>query len=130
MDNRLGLLFDRRLSHLRTQDLPNVAFALTTYIRKLVPVQVAVVSISGAEAVSLSCPWFQIAVLAEDWKKIQPYLQDDTFTPAIVALPFSGQLLRPEQVLIPSQVVQDPLYKRVLDVLTLLFPTSYPTSEY
>ena len=130
MDNRLGLLFGRRLSRLRAQDLPNVALAITTYLRKQVPVGVETVHVSGAEAIALTSNWFYVTVLREDWDKIEPYLRDDTFTPAIVALPYINQLFRPEYVLVPAKVVEDPLYKRVLDVLNPLFPAEYPTSDY
>jgi len=130
MDNRLGHVGQKRVSRLRQQDLPVVAFALATQIRRLTPVQVNRTTVSGAPTIVFTSDYFQVPILIEDWNKIEPYVRDDTFSP--VALPpFSGyMLLRPDAELTPDSFSQDPLYQIILQTLKGLFPDSYPTSDY
>ena len=127
MDSRLSYLFGRRLSRLRQEDLPNLALAMTVYIRGTLPVSVGSINMRGTYGIKLESKDFQVAVLAEDWKKIEPYLRDDSFFPAKYPLPYTNQV---EPVYDPGAIVQDPLYTRILDVLTGLFPEEYPTSPY
>lgn len=130
MDNRLGILFAKRTSRLRQQDLPDVAFAITTYLRGIVPVSVGPTTVSGAPVIALVSQWFNITVLASDWAKIEPYLRNDTFNPSVVPIPYMNQRYEREALFSPSVVTQDPLYERVLDTLKIVFPESYPTSDY
>ena len=127
MDSRLYYQFDRRLSRLRQEDLPNLALAMTVYLRGVLPTNISRVTRWGTHGIMLASREFQVAVLAEDWKKIEPYLKDDVFYPARYPLPYTTQV---EQVYDPGAIVQDPLYQRILDVLTTLFPEVYPTSQY
>jgi hypothetical protein len=129
MDNRLGRFFDQRPSHLRREDLPEVATAITAYLRGF-SVTVGPVDVAGVRRMVLRGPTFNVAVLWDDWAKIDPYIRDDTFSsikhPTIVGYTFFNPLVS----LDPATVGQDPLYRRVLDVLTLLFPDTYPRAKY
>ena len=118
------------MSRLRLEDLPAVAFALVTTIRKLVPVQVNHVTVSGAPVVLFRSDWFNVPILREDWQKIEPYVRDDTFSPSLFP-PFAGYvLLRPDAELSPESFSSDPMYRKILDTLTVLFPNKYPVSDY
>lgn len=126
----MGRVGQKRVSRLRRQDLPVVARALTTYIRKLIPVQVTRQTVSGASTIVFTSDHFQVVILIEDWLKIEPYVRDDIFSPTAVP-PFSGySVLRPEVSFAPDSFPQDPLYQIVLQTLTGLFPALYPTSDY
>lgn len=131
MDNRLALTAGlQRPSHLRDTDLPNVAMAITVYVRGVIPVQVSVGVVGGAKVVVLLSQHFQVAVLGEDWALIDPYVQSDTFSPLVIP-PYAGyQVSDPSLAYNPSVVYADPLYQRVLDLLKQLFPAKYPTSTY
>lgn len=129
MDNRLGLLASKRPSHLRKQDLPDVAVAITTATRGY-PVQVGPTSYQGIRVMCFRSVWFETYILEEDWAKIDPYVRSDYFSPTVYPVYAGYELSDPSVQFSPSLVTQDPLYKRVLDVLTMLFPVSYPTSEY
>lgn len=122
MDNRLYHIFGRRPSRLRQQDLPDVAFALTVLARRLVPVRVDSADLTGAKVITLTSEWFAVAVLLEDWLKIEPHIQEGFFSPVLYPVPGLG---RPSS----DQLARDPLYNRILSVLTLEFPDSYPTSD-
>lgn len=126
MDNRLFKI-PKRPGRLRQQDLPLVARALVAAMRKQAQVKTGRVENIGYVRIETSD--FQVQVLASDWAKILPYLQDESFN----------------QVVVKSQidpVVSDPLtahaspiidrtdkqyYLKVLHVLQRLFPEKYPT---
>lgn len=130
MESRLAHVAGKRVGALYREDLSAVAFAITTFVRKLTPVRVSWVSISGAPVVVFESDWFVVPILREDWVKIEPYVQDDTFLPSLFP-PFAGySLLRPDAEVTPEAFSRDPLYRKVLDTLTVLFPNSYPTSDY
>lgn len=122
MDNRLSLSGKRRTSNLRVQDLAEVALAITTSLRKYVPVSISTTQVSGAPTMVFESEWFHVSVLVEDWEKIAPYVKDNSF---LIPLKLDTLTVKVG----PDIVVKDPLYKRVLDVLTLLFPDVYPTSD-
>ncbi len=124
MDNRLSLAFGKRVSRLRSQDLPDVAYGLTLTIRNLSPVQITQKSIGGAPTMLFSSPDFKLAILVSDWLLIEPYFKDYTLSPVFYPTPdFYATLKGPPP---RNRIQTDTLYKRVLDVLTLLFPESYP----
>lgn len=130
MDNRLGLVAQRRPSRLRRTDLPPLAEAITVYQRRLAPVRVNRTIVCGASVVTLASRTFEVAVLSEDWAKIDPYFKDDTFDVLRYPPVVGYAVLRPTQEYVPELVRRDPLYRRVLDVLLILFPDEYPTSAY
>jgi len=129
MDNRLGLVFGQRPSHLRQQDLPAVAMAITTYVRGY-PVAAGPLTTDTVRVMTFKSDFFEVAVLWDDWMKIDPYVRDGVFSPTLFPVSAGYQLSEPRVTLNPSMVQSDPLYKRVLYVLTLLFPVSYPKSKY
>lgn len=129
MDNRLGLVFGQRPSHLRQQDLPAVAMAITTYVRGY-PVAAGSLTTDTVRVMTFKSDFFEVAVLWDDWMKIDPYVRDGVFSPTLFPVSAGYQLSEPRVTLNPSMVQSDPLYKRVLYVLTLLFPVSYPKSKY
>ena len=129
MDNRLALLLGKRPSRLRRQDLPDVATAITAYIRGY-PVLAGPTDAAGVRSMVFRSDCFEVAVLMEDWAKIDPYVRADAFSPTLYPPSAGYALSDPFIQLTPSMITSDLLYKRVLDVLTLLFPDAYPTSDY
>lgn len=130
MDNRLGLVSQRRPSRLRKTDLPNLAEAITVYQRRLVEVGVTRAIVCGASVVTLSSKTFRVSVLSDDWAKIDPYFRDDTFDVLKYPPVVGYSVFQPSVTYSPALVRSDPLYQRVLNVLLLLFPEEYPTSDY
>lgn len=129
MDNRLALVYGRRPSRLRRQDLPEVATAITAYSRGY-PVTAGFSSDGNLRFMVFESDVFKVAVLWDEWLKIEPYVREGVFSPSLYPVSAGYALLDPRQTLNPATVQSDPLYKRVLDVLTLLFPDSYPTATY
>lgn len=128
MDNRLSQVLGKRPSRLRQSDLPDLAYALTVTSRNLVPVAVSHEKAGGAPIIAFSSAWFAVAVLETDWRKIEPYVRDGVFTPTAYPVP----TVQSDTVPITSRqdkISSDPLYRRILHVLTLLFPDKYPTSD-
>lgn len=125
MDNRLAYIFGKRVSRLRQQDLPDVAFALTGLARSLTSVKVGSATVSGAKVVTITSDWFAVAILLEDWLKIEPYIREGFFTPQIYPVTPPIRV----GVSAPDQISGDPLYKRILNVLISEFPEAYPTSD-
>lgn len=129
MDNRLGLVFGKRPSRLRRQDLPTVAMAITTYVRGY-PVAAGPLTTETVHVMTFKSDLFEVAVLWDDWMKIDPYVRDGAFSPTLFPVSAGYQLSDPRVTINPSMVRSDPLYKRVLNVLTLLFPDEYPKAKY
>ena len=128
MDNRLSQVFGKRPSRLRQSDLPQLAYALTVASRNLTPVSIWHEKAAGAPVVAFSSEWFTVAVLESDWRKIEPYVRDGVFTTTAYPVP----IVQSDTVSFTSRrdkISTDPLYRRILDVLTLLFPDKYPTSD-
>lgn len=128
MDNRLSQVFGKRPSRLRQSDLPNLAYALTVASRNLTPVSIWHEKAAGAPVVAFSSEWFTVAVLESDWRKIEPYVRDGVFTTTAYPVPTvqSQTNTGPSG---PDRISSDPLYSRILGVLTMLFPDKYPTSD-
>lgn len=129
MDNRLGLVFGQRPSHLRQQDLPAVATAITAYVRGY-PVSAGPLTTATVRLMVFKSDVFDVAVLWDDWLKIDPYVRSDDFSPIKYPLAAGYALSEPRVTINLSMIQADPLYKRVLDVLTLLFPAAYPSATY
>ena len=129
MDNRLGLVFGQRPSHLRKQDLPTVAMAITAYVRGY-PVLAGPVTTATVNLMVFRSDAFEVAVLWDDWEKIDPYVRSDYFSPLKYPASAGYNVLDPSVAFNLSTIQADPLYKRVLDVLTLLFPAAYPAAKY
>lgn len=124
MDGRIPLRFGKRVSRLRKQDLPDLAYALTTLARHPHAVEYGYDENQGLKIVYFRSQFFAVTVLLDDWMKIEPKVREGYFAPN--AFPVQEMSPKPPA---PPQVGGDPLYNHILNVLTLLFPESYPTSS-
>lgn len=128
VDNRLFKIETRPGFQLR-QDLPLLARALVAVFRKKGQAKIGITKNVGF--VRLETPEFHVQILASDWAKIMPYLQDDTFNQAIVKSQIDSVWIDPltahDTPLIDRTDRQ--YYLRVLGILQGLFPTAYPTSS-
>jgi hypothetical protein len=128
VDNRLRRPEGRRITHLRKRDLPELAKALVSVVYKQGWI---IFAGSGSPAyVRLHGNGFDVSVSLDDWRLIQPYINDGTFDP----LRFPGPqvvTLNPNDFL--SQSVVDlnaeTFYKRVLGALQQVFSEEYPTAR-
>jgi hypothetical protein len=115
---------------LTKDDLPQVAKAIVAYYRGQCK-NVGRGVFAGMEIVEFMGEGLDVVVLAADWDKIMPYVQDNSFNPLIYpASPQDGRL-HPERELDLSviDVGDRPLYTRVLGILDTLFPEPFPTSN-
>lgn len=74
MDSRLGLVDGRRVSDLRDQDLPTVAFALVQLVRRRAKLEIYTswgIRVATIRGIGVSC-----TVSANQWKLIHPILMD------------------------------------------------------
>jgi hypothetical protein len=130
VDSRLALLRGRRVAPLTKDDLPQVAKAIVAYYRG----QCKTVGrgiFAGMEIVEFLGDGLDVVVLASDWDKIMPRVQDNSFNPLMYpSAPQDGRL-HPERELDLSiiDVGDRPQYMKVLSVLETLFPEPYPTSN-
>ena len=126
MDSRLDLLTaGKRLGQQRLPDLPALASAIVAQLHGE-PMSVLVFSESDPPIVRLLSNTFEVVVLASDWRKIMPFLKDGSFNPYLYPIATTPQS---ENNTPTSPDGVDPLYTRVLGVLQMLFPDTYPTSN-
>lgn len=127
MDARLWSIFGKRAESLKRPDLPDLARAICAYMRRLD------VRLHAGQTRETSYVLFQgennsfnVLVRGDDWAKIVPYLQDDTFSPP-------PEPLRPwanGAASLANIDTYDPYYYgKVLGVLQQLFPQDFPTSR-
>jgi len=127
VDTRLRKNNGRSVKHLRRRDLPELAKALVSVAFK----QGRIVSTDGSPPyVRLHGATFDVLVSFDDWKLIQPYIDDNTFNP----LAFPGARIVPlnNNDFLDESVVDlnsQTFYNRVLGTLWQLFPDEYPTSS-
>ena len=127
MDTRLRKVNGRSVKHLRRRDLPELAKAIVSVAFKQGKI---ISSDSPATYVRLQGDSFDVLVSFEDWKLIQPFIDDDTFNP----LAFPGARIVPlnNNDFLDQSVVDlnaQTFYNRVLGTLWQLFPDEYPTSN-
>lgn len=74
---------------------------------------------------------FDLSILGEDWEKILPFVQDDTFNPMVVPASACVGYLDPKEHFDSATLdeADRPFYERVLFTLQQLFPDDYPTSN-
>jgi hypothetical protein len=96
---------------------------MTTQLRSA-GVTPAVVDASDPVVVRLYGGDQDVTILATDWGRILPYLEDGSFEPSLYPL---GGAYRTGSTASPTGL--DPLYVRILGVLQMLFPDAYPTSN-
>lgn len=129
VDARLQFVDGRRLSRLRQEDLHDVAAAIVGYERKIV--QAERVFAKQVAYYRFKAKGFVCLVLATDFAKILPFIQDGTFDPRQYPPPHfvntGNPLINPDLSTIDQW---DPVFfSRVYGQLRALFPDSYPTSN-
>lgn len=127
MDNRLFKI-ETRPGHQRRQDLPLLARALVAVFRKQGQAKIGISK--NVKFVRLETPEFHVEVLADDWAKILPYIQDESFNQVVVKSQLDSVWIDP-LVAHATPIIDRTdrqYYLRVLAVLQGLFPTAYPTS--
>lgn len=128
MESRWKTLKGLRLAPLTNNELPDLARAIVGHIRKKVDVKNGVYL--DQTFVCFTGPGVQVLVRGEDWNLILPYLKDGSFNPLVIPDPqivTVDRTVRYEPSVIPYQ--DRPLYIRVLNVLTSLFPLIFPVSK-
>jgi hypothetical protein len=127
VDNRLFHV-ETRVGLLRQQDLPLVARALISVYRKQAVVKTG--RTKNLSYVRIEAHDFHVQILAEDWAKIMPYIQDEIFNQVMVPAQVDPVVINP-LVAHDSSIIDNvdrQYYLRVLYVLQGLFPEAYPTS--
>lgn len=128
MDGTLLRISGRRPVRLLKSDLPEVAVAIVAYARGKVRVDAN--QGRGISYVRLHGLTVNVVIRHEDWEKILPYVETDTFHPQIV--PAATPTVRdPEVHFAPGTLdARDrTFYARVLGILQSLFTDDYPTSS-
>lgn len=128
MDNRLFQI-SARPGRLRQQDLPYVARALVSLFRKQAEVKTG--TAKEISYVRIQSPSLTVQILAEDWAKILPYLQDDTLNQVVNKMQedtvWGNQVTAHDASTIDQ--VDRGYYYAVLSLLQRLFTEAYPTSS-
>lgn len=129
-DERLSYHGNRKkVSRLRREDLPDVALAIVAANRGQCSPQR--VFFRGTEVVDFRAPGiFSVVVLASDWDKLLPYIQQGYFSPILVASQPSTGYTRPDvwKSLSLLGVSSPSFYHYVLGILQKEFTDTYPTS--
>lgn len=128
MDNRLFQITSRP-AELRRQDLPLVARALVALFRRQASVQTGFVRNIGYVRIKASD--FSVQILASDWAKILPHIQDESFNQVVTKAQVDSVYIDP-LVAHASPLIDRTdreYYLRVLYTLQGLFPKAYPTSN-
>lgn len=111
---------------LTTADLPQVAKAITALIRGQARSKSA--DFRGRRYIRIRGLGSDVLIYSEDWKKIQPYIEDSTFSPLSFPVESGSQTLDPVTRFRAGTIdVKDPMYKRVLGVLQQEFTKAFPT---
>lgn len=125
MASHLTRIGGLRPAPLTDLDLPNLAKAIIAYERRQAHVRCG--SIRGISYVHLTGLGFEALVIAEEWRKLVPYLEDGTFNTTLTPVP--TKVLKPTTFDANNSDLSDPdYYQRVLTVLRSLFPTRVPHS--
>lgn len=121
MDQRLFRIQGHRPHRLTNKDVPALARAIVSYMRKQ-----AILNkhyIHDVSCISFSGVGVDILVRADDWAKVIPLLKDGSLDPMLV--PVTTVKVRTG---VPASVLEDsdPLYKKAVDLLSPLFPIDFP----
>jgi hypothetical protein len=127
VDNRLFKI-ETRPGHQRRQDLPLLARALVAVFRKQGQAKIGITK--NVKFVRLETPEFHVQVLASDWAKIMPYIQDEGFNQVVVKSQIDSVWIDPltSHATPINDRTDRQYYLRILAVLQELFPTAYPTA--
>jgi hypothetical protein len=121
MDQRLSRIHGIRPHRLLKGDLPALAKAMVSYMRKEAKVEtffvkdVACVYFSGVGVSTL--------VRSDDWAKVLPFLEDGTFDSKLTPV-VSVRTNYNESDL--ADIYSSDMYHRILRTLDPLFPVSFP----
>jgi len=128
VDSRLFKI-ETRPGNLRRQDLPILARALVAVLLRQGRAKTG--TSRNLQYVRLETPEGNVQVLASDWAKIMPYLQDDSFNQTVFKSQMDTVWLDPLTAHAPSIIdrTDRQYYLRVLNTLQGLFPVEYPTSS-
>ncbi len=128
MDNRLFQITSRP-SRLRRQDLPLVARALVSLYRRQAKVETGFVRNIGYVLITASD--FKVQILASDWAKILPRIQDESFNQVVTKSQVDSVYIDPLASHASSIIdhTDREYYLRVLYTLQALFSEAYPTSN-
>lgn len=131
MDERLSYQLDRRkISHLRQENLPEVALAIVAAARG--QCSAARTVYRGTSVVEFHAPGvLHVTILASDWARIHPYVKEGYFNPLLVPCEAPKGYFHPEVWKSLSLLGLDTasVFERVLGILRREFPDSYPTSN-
>lgn len=128
MDNRLFQITTRP-TKLRQQDLPLVARALLSLFRRQAVAKTG--RVKNISYIRIEAKDFQVQILASDWAKILPFIQDDSFNQVVVKSQIDSVYLDPTTMHASPLIdhTDREYYLRVLYTLQGLFPEAYPTSN-
>ncbi len=130
VDSRLFRIGGRRIVRLRKEDLPELARAIVAVTR--IRARAGVVTVANVKYVEIVGKNVDVLVPAEDWKRILPYVQDESFNPVIFPSRQASQPLDPQIAF--DELLLDhadrPLFERTLGILTGLFTETFPTRPF
>lgn len=132
VDSRLFRIGGRRIVRLRKEDLPELARAIVAVTRIRARARAGVVTVANVKYVEIVGKNVDVLVPAEDWKRILPYVQDESFNPVIFPSRQASQPLDPQIAF--DELLLDhadrPLFERTLGILTGLFTETFPTRPF
>lgn len=130
VDSRLFRIGGRRVVRLRKEDLPELARAIVAVTR--IRARAGVTTVANVSYVEIVGKNVDVMIPAEDWKKILPYVQDESFNPTLFPARQASQPLDPQIAF--DELLLDhadkPLYERTLGILTGLFNETFPTRPF
>lgn len=130
MDTRLFYVDGRRLARLRKEDLPELSRAIIAVVRERA--RAGVVRVKNVDYIEIVGTGYSALVLKSDWEKILPFVQDESFNPAIYPAEPPGRYL--DQDVAYNEPVLDRadrmLYARIVGILGTLFTEGFPTRPF
>lgn len=130
VDSRLFRIGGRRVVRLRKEDLPELARAIVAVTR--IRARAGVATVANVPYVEIVGKNVNVMVPAEDWKRILPYVQDESFNPNVYPARQATQPLDPQIAF--DELLLDhadkPLFERTLGILTGLFNETFPTRPF
>lgn len=130
VDSRLFRIGGRRVVRLRKEDLPELARAITAVTRQRA--RAGVTTVSNVSYVEITGKNVDVMVPADDWARILPSVQTESFNPVVFPARQASQPLDP-QVAFDEPILDHadkPLYERTLGLLTGLFNETFPTRPF
>lgn len=125
MDNRLFKIWGLRPVSLRREDLPEVARGIVCLYRGKAKVTIG--TTKNVPYVLISGRGLKVQILADDWAKITPYIQDGSFDQMILVTEQHNVYVDPNTAYDPSLIDRTdmPYYLYVLGILQGIFSESF-----